>query len=446
MIRLVLFLLKLIALVGAAVWIANRPGNVTISWLGYELSTSVGVLLVFFIAAVFLAVFIRSIYRTLVTLPHAITLGSVSYRQRQGYVALTEGLVAISAGDAVAARKLANKAQKYLNQPSLTLLLQAQAAQLAGDDQAASTYYNRMLEKPELSGLGLRGLVTQAQGKGDITHALTLARRASIVQPKAEWVYSALAELEARAGNWRVAQEAVYKLMRIGGLGPEKGKRLKATLLLAQSRTSAQSNFPVEALNLAQQAHETLPAAIAPALEYARLLLRQDKGKLASKIIERVWRTAPHPELAELYVLAGGALTPAARVQRLQNLASYNPAMSESRLAVARGAVEAQLWGIAREQLNVVLTNGADQRALALMAELAEKESRDPRSGLEWRSQAVAAPSGPQWRCSHCGELAPDWQPFCQACGKLGEIDWQGPKTPALQALPTALALPAPKG
>jgi HemY protein len=442
MIRLALYLLKLIVLVAAAVWIANRPGQVTIEWLGYELTTSVGVLLVALIALIVLAIFVRGLWHSLVTLPEMLTLSGASYRQRRGYLALTEGLVAISAGDAAAARKLAHKAQKYLNQPSLTLLLQAQAAQLAGDDNAASTFYNRMLEKPELSGLGLRGLVMQAQGKGDVTQALTLARRAAVVQPKAEWVHSALAELEARAGHWRAAQDAIYKLMRMGGMGPEKGKRLKATLLLAQSRTSAQNDFPVEALNLAQQAHETLPAAIAPALEYARLLLRNDKGKLASKVIERVWRTAPHPELAELYMLAGGALTPAARVQRLQQLASYNPAVTESRLAVARGAVEAQLWGIGREQLNAVLTNGEDQRALALMAELAERENHDPRAGHEWRGRAVAAPTGPRWRCGHCGELAPDWQPFCASCGKLGEIDWQGPKTPALQALPAPLALP----
>ena len=42
MIRLLLFLVKLTLFVAAAVWLANRPGLVTVNWLGYEVTTSVG--------------------------------------------------------------------------------------------------------------------------------------------------------------------------------------------------------------------------------------------------------------------------------------------------------------------------------------------------------------------------------------------------------------------
>ena len=45
MIRFILFLLATAGLAFAAVWLADRPGAVSIDWLGYHTDTSVGVLI-----------------------------------------------------------------------------------------------------------------------------------------------------------------------------------------------------------------------------------------------------------------------------------------------------------------------------------------------------------------------------------------------------------------
>ena len=49
--------------------------------------------------------------------------------------------MAVSAGEPEAARKQAIRAQRLLDAPQLTGLLAAQAAQLAGDHQAARRYF-----------------------------------------------------------------------------------------------------------------------------------------------------------------------------------------------------------------------------------------------------------------------------------------------------------------
>ena len=54
-----------------------------------------------------------------------------------------------------------------LDEPPLTLLLSAQAAQLEGDDQAARGYFEAMLDQPATAFLGLRGLLVQAERTGD---------------------------------------------------------------------------------------------------------------------------------------------------------------------------------------------------------------------------------------------------------------------------------------
>jgi len=432
-IRIVFFLLKITLLTAAVIWLANRPGLVSVNWLGYEITTSVGIALLALLVLVGLMIALYATWRALVGIPQSLSLGHLNRRQRKGYMALTQGLVAVAAGDGSAARKLAYKAEKYLDQPALTLLLQAQAAQLAGDEHAAARYYNSMLAQPQLSFLGLRGLITQAVARGDIAQALTLARRAQLLQPKADWVLTALVDLEARSQNWQLAGEALARAIRQGAIGPERGKVLKATLLVAQAQQAQRQLNPSAALDYARKAHEALPGFVPAATIYARLLLDQQELKAASKIIERCWRLAPHPELVPLYKQAGGPLSAVDQLRRLERLASYNPDQPDSHLMQAQAALDAQLWGVARHQLELAQAKGPSRPAAHLMAQLIEKDNgadnlpAAARAGQvqEWLTKATQAPAGPVWTCQDCQQVAPNWQALCPQCGALGTLVWK---------------------
>lgn len=424
MIRALWFFFKVALLVAAAVWLANHPGHVTFVWQGYEVSTSMAVVIMAVLLIVVVSVVLYSIWRALVGVPGSLSLAHLTRRQRKGYMALTQGMMAVAAGDARNARKLAYKAEHLLKEPGLTLLLQAQAAQLTGDDNGASRYYAQMLERPEMSFLGLRGLIAQASKRGDDTQALLLVRRAQLLQPKADWVLNSLVDLEARAGHWTQALEALAKAGRQGAINPDKARRLRCVLLLGQAESQAGRNFIEDASTSARKAHELVPGFVPAALAYANLLLQTDRAKLAGKIIERVWRINPHPELVPLYIKAGGALAPLAEVKRLQRLASYNPEALESRLMVAAAAIRAQLWGVAHEQLGKA-AGTASQRVYVLQAELASKESGDARRGQEWLAKVNSAPPEPVWQCTSCQTTAPVWTARCRHCGALGEIDWR---------------------
>ena len=53
-------------------------------------------------------------------------------RERKGFRALSEGMMALASGEGSTALSKAKKAEKYLKKPSLTNLLAAQAAEIAG--------------------------------------------------------------------------------------------------------------------------------------------------------------------------------------------------------------------------------------------------------------------------------------------------------------------------
>ncbi len=69
-------------------------------------------------------------------------------RERKGYQAISEGLLAIASGDASDAMAKAKKAESYLQKPALTNLLAAQAAEMAGDKAKAAHVYKSLLQDP----------------------------------------------------------------------------------------------------------------------------------------------------------------------------------------------------------------------------------------------------------------------------------------------------------
>src|SRR5262245_64543353 len=107
MLRVVLFLVLVGVLALAGAWLADRPGDVAITWMGWRIETSVLVAIAAVVAIVMLALMVWSIVRALVRSPRVVSGALQERRRRKGYEAISRGLVAIGAGDVRAARKFA---------------------------------------------------------------------------------------------------------------------------------------------------------------------------------------------------------------------------------------------------------------------------------------------------------------------------------------------------
>ena len=133
----------------AVAWIANRQGALVYTIDGYELRTSAGgaiALAILFAAAVSL---LTRFWSAIIAGPDALGSWFRLRRARRGQDALSRGLVAAAAGDALEARRQARKAHGLLGHSPLGLLLTAQAAQLEGDEASQRTAYRAMLSHPE---------------------------------------------------------------------------------------------------------------------------------------------------------------------------------------------------------------------------------------------------------------------------------------------------------
>ncbi|MFM2041909.1 MAG: HemY domain protein [Pseudomonadota bacterium] len=438
---LVLFL-KLSLLVLAAVWIAERPGRVEVEWQGYLIETTTGVLALAALVLVVLSALAYRGWRALLTSPRAFGRYRLQSKRERGYRALTQGMVAVAAGDAEAAERFARKADVLLNEPPLTLLLSAQAAQLNGDDQAARKYFQAMLDRPETAFLGLRGLLTQALRTGNRKEALSLARRAQALQPKSQWPAQALVELEAQSGNWKEAEIALDKATRIKALAPDRAKRDRTAVLVEESRQSLAAGQVEQALTFGQKAHDLCPGSVPAAVQLARVLLAAGKGKKAAQVVETAWRLGPHPDLAAIWGDTAGSDDPLARVKHYQALLALDPSAAEGHVAVATASLRATLWGQARSHLLKARDIAPTARIWRLLAEVERAEHGDGPAVREMEAkQAGAEPDG-AWTCTACGTPAPEWTAVCGRCGGFDTLDWQ--QHGSAKAPVAALKPPAP--
>ena len=207
--RRVIALIAIGLLVVAAATIADYPGAVDITWEGWEIDTSVGVLIA---AAAVLALvlwLLFSLIATALRLPGRFRRNRRERRRRLGELAINRGMIALAAGDGAAARRQSARAETLLGATPMTLLLAAQAAQLDGDEDTARLRYTALLETKDAQLLGLRGLIGQALRAGDGEDALRLAERARALRPHAGWVFETLLALQTRTGRWEEARRTL---------------------------------------------------------------------------------------------------------------------------------------------------------------------------------------------------------------------------------------------
>jgi HemY protein len=437
MIRVVLFLVAAGLLALGVVWLADRPGQIAITWLGYRTDTSVMVAIVAIVAFAIAIVMLWSLVRFMLRSPKLFSLAWRERKRRRGYDAISRGLIAIGAGDSRAAQRFAADAQKSLPGEPLALLLRAQTAQLNGDRAGAEDAFRRMAERSETRLLGLRGLYVEAQRRNDPVAARLAAEEAAKDAPALPWAGQAVLEFRCAAGDWEGALAILENHRRSGMLDRAAFRRQRAVLLTARALAVEEENRDA-ARTHAVDAAKLVPDLVPAAALAGRLLAEAGERRKAGKILEAAWRANPHPDLAEAYVHVRLSDSARDRLLRAQALARLAPGHRESALAVARAALDAREFGIARNAL-APLASEPTQRVALLMAELEQLEGDDGRA-REWMGRALTAARDPAWTAD--GFVSDRWLPVSPVTGRLDAFQWKVPL--AELSAPTPVTIEAP--
>ena len=112
MIRIISFLILIGALALGVAWLADRPGDVVVTWQGWRIETSTMVLGAALLAAMVVLALLFSLLRAILRSPYVLRRHLHRRRGERAYEAISRGLIAVGAGDLGAARKHTAEAKR----------------------------------------------------------------------------------------------------------------------------------------------------------------------------------------------------------------------------------------------------------------------------------------------------------------------------------------------
>ncbi|MGN6550464.1 MAG: heme biosynthesis HemY N-terminal domain-containing protein [Pararhizobium sp.] len=426
MIKLLIYIVVVLILGAGFAWLADRPGDLLITWQGREIEMSLVVGAAFVVALVVAILIVVGIVRAIVASPRTARRYFRGRKRDRGYQALSAGLLAAGAGDAAKARAMNKRTQGLLSadREPLIHLLEAQTALIEGDHAAARAKFESMVDNPETRDLALRGLYLEARRLNADEAARHYAEQAAGTAPHLPWAAQAALEFRSREGKWDDALRLLEKQRMARVVDKADADRKKAVLLTARAIDRLDGN-PRGAREDALEALRLAPDLVPAAVTGARALFREDNLRKGSKVLEKAWKREPHPEIAETYVRARIGDSVLDRLRRAEKLEALKPNHIESLLVVSRAALDAGDHARARAKAEAAARQQPREGVYLLLADIEEAETGDQGRVRHWLGQALRAGRDPTWTAD--GYVAERWAAVSPVTGRLDAFVWRVP-------------------
>jgi HemY protein len=423
MIRILFFIVVVLALAFGFSWLAERPGDMTIMWQGRRIEMSLIVAATLVVTLLAIVMFAWWVVRVIWTSPQSMTRFFRARKRDRGYQALSTGLIAVGSGDAPLAHKMLDRTKGLISSDSEPLihLLEAQAALIEGRTEDARKKFEAMAEDPETRELGLRGLYLEAQRLGAHEAARHYAERAVEKAPHLPWAAEATLEYRTQAGRYDDAIRLLEAQRVLAGMDRKKHDRRKAVLLAGRALSKLDTD-PKGAREDAVHAFKLAPELTPAASIAAKAYIRENNVKKASSVLEQAFRQETHAEIAAAYVAAGGG-SAQEKLKRAERLEAMKPESFEALYAVASAALDARDFNLARAKAEAAAKIDERESIYLLMADIEEAETSDQGRVRHWLSQALRAPRDPEWVAD--GQVSEHWLPISPVTGRLDAFEWK---------------------
>lgn len=426
MLRILFFIALVLALGFGFAWLADRPGDIVMSWQGQRIEMSLMVFVSLLVSLVVAIMLTWWIIRTVLTSPTTMRRFFRARKRDRGYQALSTGLIAAGSGDSAMARQMNKRARSLISadQEPLLHLLEAQAALIEGKHDDARLKFEAMAEDPETRELGLRGLYLEARRLGATEAAQQYAEKAASGAPHLPWAAQAALEYKTQEGNWDDALALLEKQRVAKAFDKAGSDRKKAVLLTARALEKLDAD-PKTASADALQAVSLAPDLVPAAVVAGRALFRAGNLRKGSRVLEKMWKLEPHPEIADAYVRARIGDSVQDRLKRAERLESLKANNVESLYAVAQAALHADDYELARSKAESAAKLDAREGIYMLLADIEEADTGDQARVRHWLAQAVRAPRDPAWTADNY--VSERWVPVSPLTGRLDAFTWKTP-------------------
>ena len=431
LVKIIFFIALITVLTLAAGALIEASGGLQVTFSGFEFTLAplqAAILTMILLVLVWLTLkilsFMMAVLRFLNGDDTAVSRYFNRNRERKGFQALSEGLMALASGEGRLALAKASKAERYLGRPELTNLLTAQAAEMVGDKRKAEAVYKQLVQNTTTRFIGVRGIMKQKLADGDTQTAMKLAEHAFDLKPSHEDTQDVLLKLQASSEDWAGARKTLSAKLKHGTLPRDIHKRRDAVLALSEAYEAIdddQQGAHTAAVEANRLSPDLVPAAVLTAQGY----IAQAKPRYAVRVLKTAWQAQPHPDLAAAFAQIVPDETPMQRIKRFQALVKLHPDHRETRLLLAELYITAEDFPAARRALGTLAEDAPDVRSLTIMAAIERGEGSSDTVIKGWLARAITASRGPQWVCDTCNSLQTEWSVVCPNCDSFDSQSWK---------------------
>lgn len=434
--KILVFVACVAALAFGAAQLLEMEGGVQITFNGVErtfgpLQTAIA--FVVLVAALYIVLkvlgLIGAVLRFINGDETALSRYFVRNRERKGFDALSEGMMALASGEGRLAMSKASKAERYLRKPELTNLITAQAAEMVGDTKKADQVYKELLQNDQTRFVGVRGIMRQKLAAGDTDTALALAEKAFALKPKHEETQDVLLRLQAEKEDWTGARKTLTAKLKHGSLPRDVHKRRDAVLALSEAKAIVADDSTIEVKEASIEANRLSPDLIPAAVLAADSYNAAGEGKYAARVLKKAWGAHPHPDLAAAFARIAPEETPAERLKRFKALTRVAADHAETKMLLAELHIAAEDFPAALAAMGDLAESNATTRSLTILAAIERGQGASDDVVRGWLTKALTAPRGPQWVCDNCQNIHAEWAPTCSNCGAFDTLAWRTPTT-----------------
>ncbi len=424
MIRLTFYIILAIMIALGAAWISSNPGEVFISWQGWEIRFT---LAVFVLLAILYTAFILAVIRLLKWLNFTRYFTSperLAAKRTKAGQDLDRAWSSYALEDYADAVKFGLRAKAKLGEDHNVLRLLASATRMLGEDKNP---YLDTLKKSNLSTTWvdkqeLDDLISQKSW----SRAKPLIERMLLQHPKNGKLLELNFICNTHLNQWQNAKSVLEDLSKNNGsIDPKRLKRYSAVIdycLALEAKAAGQKS---ESHNLLKAALKNDPTFSAAAMAYARGYIEQNDKKSAEKVVFQAWKHSPTNELGELFSELYPIESASETYRRVKRLVEENPSKPESRHLLAESAINAQKWPEARQALNDLINNKrASKKTYHLLALMERRQKNDLKASEEFIVKAEKAEMDTTWSCTTCSAMPAHYTPHCANCGDFDTIRW----------------------
>lgn len=399
MIRLFFYAFAVLALAVSAAWMADHPGAVSIEFDQWQVDTSFAFMGLMVLILMALSALILWTIGYLSREMPLIGSNRIIKRQSRGLALLNRSMIALSTGDAAAARRLIEEAEVLLPPQPMVTMIAAEAATCMGDNKEAAKRFENLRESSEGKLLGLRGLAGQAEAAGQLSEALLLAREALSESASNAWALQTIFDLEVAAAEWSEALNTLKKLEKTAQIDSEKATHHRSAIhyaIAVDARLKGQSEAAQTSL---QAAVKTRPTFTEAQVALARVMHSLGQEKAAKKQLVKGWKARPHRALHDQMMAFMPTATANEHLFAARDLAAANPDHMLTKIILA-------------EHLSQDDNQGA---ADSLMQEV--------RTAMQLDFHEVV-PDDSSFQCMECGHRSEHWGLSCENCDSFDSLRW----------------------